>query len=176
MNAANPEHASFPEAIDAFRKPFATVFERLLPSPDAPEGRLYEAMRYAALGDGKRLRPYIVYASAGMFETPDRFRFRVGAALEMVHAYSLVHDDLPAMDDDDIAGDGRPAMSSTTMPPRSSSETRSRRWLSKSCRRRKHTPIPASVVPWLADSQEPPEVVDWSEDRSLTSRAEARPL
>ena len=107
MNAASPEHVSFPEAIDAFRKPFATVFERLLPSPNAPEGRLYEAMRYAALGDGKRLRPYILYASAGMFETPDRFRFRVGAALEMVHAYSLVHDDLPAMDDDDLRR-GRP--------------------------------------------------------------------
>ena len=107
MNAVSPEPGSFPQEIAAFRKRFTPVFESLLPAPDAPEGRLYEAMRYSALGDGKRLRPYLLYESAGMFESPDRFRFRAGAALELVHAYSLVHDDLPAMDDDDLRR-GRP--------------------------------------------------------------------
>ena len=59
-------------------------------------------MRYAALGAGKRLRPFFVLESARLFNVPQPRALRVGAALECVHCYSLVHDDLPAMDDDDL--------------------------------------------------------------------------
>ncbi len=62
--------------------------------------RLLEAMRYSAIGAGKRLRPFLVLESAKLFDAPGALR--VGAALECVHCYSLVHDDLPAMDDDDL--------------------------------------------------------------------------
>ena len=64
--------------------------------------RLLSAMRYAALGAGKRLRPFLVLESARLFNVPQSQALRVGAALECVHCYSLVHDDLPAMDDDEL--------------------------------------------------------------------------
>ncbi len=72
----------------------------LLPIPDGPEARLVEAMRYATLGGGKRLRAFLAMESAALFKVDRRCAARVGAAIEMLHAYSLVHDDLPAMDDD----------------------------------------------------------------------------
>jgi farnesyl diphosphate synthase len=69
--------------------------------------RLLEAMRYASLGGGKRIRPFLVVASADLFAVPRQRSLMVGAALELVHCYSLVHDDLPAMDDDSLRR-GRP--------------------------------------------------------------------
>ncbi len=66
-------------------------------------------MRYAALGPGKRLRPFLVAASADLFGVEERYALRCGAAVELVHCYSLVHDDLPAMDDDDLRR-GRPTV------------------------------------------------------------------
>jgi farnesyl diphosphate synthase len=69
---------------------------------ELPEGRLREAMTYAVLGGGKRLRPFLVLESAALFDVPSQQALRVGAALECIHCYSLVHDDLPAMDDDDL--------------------------------------------------------------------------
>jgi farnesyl diphosphate synthase len=83
------------------------VLEHVLPRPEGPEAKLYEAMRYATLGGGKRLRPFFARAAAQLFGAPDRRSLRVGAAIELVHAYSLVHDDLPAMDDDALRR-GRP--------------------------------------------------------------------
>ncbi len=74
----------------------------------APSRRVMAAMRYAVLGQGKRLRPFLVAASAALFDVPRSQALRVGAALECVHCYSLVHDDLPAMDDDDLRR-GKPA-------------------------------------------------------------------
>ena len=74
----------------------------LLPGGDGPEARLYEAMAYSALDGGKRLRPFLAVQSARLFGVPDRQSLRAGAAIECVHCYSLVHDDLPAMDDDDL--------------------------------------------------------------------------
>jgi farnesyl diphosphate synthase len=74
--------------------------EQLLSASASP--RLLSAMRYAALGAGKRLRPFLVVESARLFNVPPASALRVGAALECVHCYSLVHDDLPAMDDDDL--------------------------------------------------------------------------
>src|SRR5690242_12706950 len=64
--------------------------------------RLLEAMRYAALGGGKRVRPFLVVETAALFGVPRAQALQAGAALECVHCYSLVHDDLPAMDDDDL--------------------------------------------------------------------------
>lgn len=78
------------------------ALEALLPSPNGPEARLLEAMRYAALGGGKRLRAFLIQQSGRIFGVDRRPLGRAAAAVECVHAYSLVHDDLPAMDDDDL--------------------------------------------------------------------------
>jgi len=85
------------------------TLESLLPAGDAPEARLFEAMRYATLGGGKRLRPFLVLASAELFNVNRASALRIAAAIEFVHCYSLVHDDLPAMDDDDMRR-GRPTV------------------------------------------------------------------
>src|SRR5262249_28353334 len=69
--------------------------------------RLLEAMRYASLGGGKRLRPFLVVESAALFDVSRENSLMAGAALECVHCYSLAHDDLPAMDNDDLRR-GRP--------------------------------------------------------------------
>ncbi|GAC1339404.1 MAG: polyprenyl synthetase family protein [Acetobacteraceae bacterium] len=74
----------------------------LLPVPEGPEARLFEAMRYATLGGGKRLRGFLVMEVAGLFGVATACAARVAASVEMLHAYSLVHDDLPCMDDDDL--------------------------------------------------------------------------
>jgi farnesyl diphosphate synthase len=79
-----------------------TALEDLLPASEGAEARLVEAMRYATLNGGKRLRAFLVMQGAAMFAVDRRCAARVGAAIEMLHAYSLVHDDLPAMDDDDL--------------------------------------------------------------------------
>lgn len=78
------------------------ALDELLPRADGPESRLTEAMRYAALGPGKRLRTYFALETGRMFELSERSVLRAACALECIHAYSLVHDDLPCMDDDDI--------------------------------------------------------------------------
>ncbi|MBU2417397.1 MAG: polyprenyl synthetase family protein, partial [Alphaproteobacteria bacterium] len=77
------------------------ALDELLPRADGPESRLTEAMRYAALGPGKRLRPFFALEAAALFDIEPRSVLRAACALECVHAYSLVHDDLPCMDDDD---------------------------------------------------------------------------
>ena len=74
----------------------------LLPLEQGLEARLIEAMRYAALGGGKRLRGFLVMEVASLFRVAPACAARVAASVEMMHAYSLVHDDLPAMDDDDL--------------------------------------------------------------------------
>ena len=77
-------------------------FSKLLPNTGDGRDRLYEAMRHAAVGGGKRLRPLLTSASARLFAIdPDR-ALRVGAAIEAIHVYSLIHDDLPCMDNDDL--------------------------------------------------------------------------
>ena len=78
------------------------TLDRLLPLPDGPEARLTEAMRYSVLGGGKRMRAFLVLQGARLFGVPPAQSARVAASVEMLHAYSLVHDDLPAMDDDDV--------------------------------------------------------------------------
>jgi farnesyl diphosphate synthase len=85
------------------------ALDELLPRSAGPEGRLLEAMRYAALGPGKRLRPFFALETARMFDLEERGALRAACALECVHAYSLIHDDLPCMDDDDVRR-GRPTV------------------------------------------------------------------
>jgi len=76
-------------------------FDVLLEMPDDPRADLYRAMRHAAMGGGKRLRPMLVSATAQLFGVDRDCAGRAGLALECIHVYSLIHDDLPAMDDDD---------------------------------------------------------------------------
>src|SRR6201992_4162425 len=77
------------------------ALDELLPRADGPEGRLTEAMRYAALGPGKRLRTFFALETGKMFDASERSVLRAACALECIHAYSLIHDDLPCVDDDD---------------------------------------------------------------------------
>ncbi len=91
----------------------ATLVERTLdealPQQDGLESTVVDAMRYAVLGGGKRFRPFLTIACADLFGVSRRRSSRVGAAVEMVHCYSLIHDDLPCMDDDDLRR-GRPTV------------------------------------------------------------------
>ena len=80
------------------------LLKALLPPPDS---RLAEAVRYVALGSGKRLRPYFALEAARLFDLDEGQVLRAGCSLECIHAYSLAHDDLPCMDDDDLRR-GRP--------------------------------------------------------------------
>ncbi|MGH7040209.1 MAG: polyprenyl synthetase family protein [Stellaceae bacterium] len=96
------EPIDFPQALSAAAQATDAVLERLLVVPGGLEARVYQAMRYSALAPGKRLRPFLVLASARLFGVARRCALQVAAAIEMVHAYSLVHDDLPAMDDSDL--------------------------------------------------------------------------
>jgi len=98
----------FQSACRAYRERAERALSSRLPGPDAAPARLGDAMRYACLGGGKRFRAMLVYAcgetagaAPGQLQAP-------AAAVEMMHAYSLIHDDLPAMDDDDLRR-GRPA-------------------------------------------------------------------
>ncbi len=83
------------------------VIDEVIPRSQGPERRLYEAMRYSALGQGKRLRPFLVLCGARLFDVAHAHALRTAAAVELVHCYSLIHDDLPAMDDSDLRR-GRP--------------------------------------------------------------------
>lgn len=78
------------------------LFDQFLAVPSDPRERLFLAMRYAAIGSGKRLRPLLVCAAGDLFHVDRDLSLRVGAAVEAIHVYSLIHDDLPCMDDDDL--------------------------------------------------------------------------
>jgi farnesyl diphosphate synthase len=85
------------------------VLGRVLPAPEISPARLHEAMRYAVLGGGKRIRPLLAYAGGEACGAPPEAVDRVAAAVELVHVYSLVHDDLPCMDDD-VLRRGKPTV------------------------------------------------------------------
>ena len=87
--------------------------DALLPDEIARPKRLMEAMRYSSLGGGKRLRPFLVVESSAVFGVPRQAALLAGAALECIHCYSLVHDDLPAMDNSDLRR-GRPTLHKKT--------------------------------------------------------------
>jgi farnesyl diphosphate synthase len=116
VNSAMPQSKPTSDDLTAFKNELVAIatatnaeLDKLLPVVPGPEGRVVEAMRYAALDGGKRLRPFLACASADMFDVPRERSLRAAAAVEMVHCYSLVHDDLPAMDDDDLRR-GRPTV------------------------------------------------------------------
>ncbi|MEO6359923.1 MAG: polyprenyl synthetase family protein [Sphingomicrobium sp.] len=86
-----------------------TFLTAMLPATGDGRDRLFDAIRHAAIGGGKRLRPLLTMASCQMFAIDRRPALRVGAAIEAVHVYSLIHDDLPCMDDDDLRR-GKPTL------------------------------------------------------------------
>jgi len=97
----------FPAALTEAARLTDMVLGKLLVVPEGPEARVVEAMRYSALAPGKRLRPFLALASAQLFSVARRSALQAAVAVEFVHAYSLVHDDLPAMDNSDLRR-GRP--------------------------------------------------------------------
>jgi len=93
---------SLKPALDAIGRTIDQRFDRLLPVPGDGRDRLYEAMRHATIGGGKRMRPLLVVAACDLFHVDRERALRVAIAIEAVHVYSLIHDDLPCMDDDDL--------------------------------------------------------------------------
>ncbi len=107
---AGPQDAApdnFQAALSHAAGAVDTALENLIPAAEGLHGRVAEAMRYALFAGGKRLRPFLVLQSAGLFGVDPARAIRAAAAIEALHTYSLVHDDLPCMDDDDLRR-GRP--------------------------------------------------------------------
>jgi farnesyl diphosphate synthase len=100
---------SLAPALEDIARDTDALFDALLPVPPDPRAQLYEAMRYASIGGGKRMRPLLVVAACSLFHVDRSRALRVGLAVECIHVYSLVHDDLPCMDDDDLRR-GKPTL------------------------------------------------------------------
>jgi farnesyl diphosphate synthase len=96
-------------ALESVGAEIDRAFDALLAVPADARGRLYEAMRYAAIGGGKRIRPMLVAAACDLFRVDRARAMRVALAVECIHVYSLIHDDLPSMDDDDLRR-GKPTL------------------------------------------------------------------
>ena len=94
--------ADFEQRISYYTDRVTKKLDSVLPGADENPGRLHEAMRYAVFNGGKRVRPLLVYATGECVGVADRLLDSPAAAIELMHAFSLVHDDLPAMDDDDL--------------------------------------------------------------------------
>lgn len=90
------------ERLRATGDRIARAMDSLLPPVQGPEERLLAAMRYAALAGGKRLRPFLMLEAGRLFDAEETAIVRAGCAVEFIHTYSLIHDDLPCMDDDDL--------------------------------------------------------------------------
>jgi farnesyl diphosphate synthase len=95
------------DTLTRYQTRVEAALEARLPSPQIEPTRLHQAVRYATLGGGKRIRPALVYATGELLDVPSPALDAAAAAVEMIHAYSLIHDDLPAMDNDDLRR-GRP--------------------------------------------------------------------
>src|ERR1700722_5511307 len=93
---------TLPDFFEADRQVIDAGLERLLPRAETAPTSLHQAMRYSVFAGGKRLRPILCLEAARMFMDPPDAAIEVGCALEFIHTYSLIHDDLPAMDDDDL--------------------------------------------------------------------------
>lgn len=96
-------------AQERLRAVIDRLFDQLLTADEAPEARLLQAIRHAAIGGGKRLRPLLVLAAARLFDVPHAHALHAGLAVECIHVHSLIHDDLPCMDDDDLRH-GKPTL------------------------------------------------------------------
>ena len=102
MVSGGASAASLAAALAAAAQDIDATLDQLLPQVEGNEARLFEAMRYSTIGGGKRMRGFLVLEGARQFGVSPTAALRVACAIEMVHAYSLIHDDLPAMDDDDL--------------------------------------------------------------------------
>src|SRR3954453_15690576 len=110
--------SDFSNRLDQTAEDTEALLSRMLSDTSLPDEiarpkRLMDAMRYSSLGGGKRLRPFLVVESAALFGVPREAALLAGAALECIHCYSLIHDDLPAMDNSDLRR-GRPTLHKTT--------------------------------------------------------------
>jgi farnesyl diphosphate synthase len=90
------------EALAEIARDVDRLFDQVLTVPDDARAPLYQAMRHAAIGGGKRMRPLLTVAASQLFNVDRAAALRVGCAIEAIHVYSLIHDDLPCMDDDDM--------------------------------------------------------------------------
>ncbi len=93
---------TFKQELESLQNEVDQALDRYLPAEDSQPSRLHQAMRYAVIGGGKRVRPILVYASGRALGVPLTELHSPACAVELIHAYSLIHDDLPAMDDDDL--------------------------------------------------------------------------
>ncbi len=101
MSHMSKPHA-FQSHLAAYQKRVDSALDKYLPSEDPPEHNLAEAIRYSVIGGGKRIRPAMVYAAGEAMGVSTNLLDIPACAVEMIHAYSLIHDDLPAMDNDDL--------------------------------------------------------------------------
>lgn len=101
--------SEFDVALDRATKRVRCQFDELLAQPDGPENVLFEAMRYITMEGGKGFRPLLCFTTAALFECDEKRVVRVSTAIEAVHCYSLIHDDLPSMDNDPVRR-GRPSV------------------------------------------------------------------
>ena len=91
----------FSKQIQVYQKSVETALDFWLPKPDLDPKNLHEAMRYSVLAEGKRIRPILLYATGQAFDVELNNLNGPACAVEIIHAYSLIHDDLPSMDNDD---------------------------------------------------------------------------
>lgn len=94
--------AEFDQRIQSYTQQVDAQLELIIPPDTGPASKLYQAMRYSVFNGGKRVRPALCFAAAEAISASDDNTVKIAAAVEMIHAYSLIHDDLPAMDDDDL--------------------------------------------------------------------------
>ncbi len=109
MQLVESSRAILAEGLERIQREVDAAFDELLPMPEDTRARLVEAMRYAAIGGGKRVRPLLVASVAALYGVDREVAVRTGCAVEAIHVYSLIHDDLPCMDDDDLRH-GKPTL------------------------------------------------------------------
>ena len=100
--SARMDHSLLKDGLARVQREVDSVFDAVLPVPQDSRARLVDAMRYAAIGGGKRVRPLLLVSTAELFGVNRDAALRAACAVEAIHVYSLIHDDLPAMDDDDM--------------------------------------------------------------------------
>lgn len=109
MQLVGDQASLLSENLARVQREVDAAFDEFLPMPGDTRARLVEAMRYAAIGGGKRVRPLLVLATAEIYGVSRRTAIKAGCAIEAIHVYSLIHDDLPCMDDDDLRH-GKPTL------------------------------------------------------------------
>ncbi len=102
MTLAGVREEMLADGLKRVQREVDSVFDAFLPVPNDTRARLVEAMRYAAIGGGKRVRPFLLVSTAEMYGVNRTSALNAGTAIEAIHVYSLIHDDLPCMDDDDL--------------------------------------------------------------------------